>query len=456
MADMRATIGLDRTEFETGLAALQGSAQKLASNLGGIFAGALSFGAVFEGLKSAIEQGGRLGDMAEKFGVAGSSLQRLGNVAEVSGASIDDVATALNKAAIKAQEAARGNEKLQEAFAKIGLSVNDLVSASPEQIMMAFSDALASGAIKGQEFSLAVELMGKSATSLIPMLQQGSAAIQQQGEAMGVWSDETIANLKLADDTIKQLGNTFKIAFGGLASLIAPVITAYQKFVEVITLAVMAGKELATGNVSGAKALSAEINRIIDEDRSPKKAGSEGPRAVIGESEQSKKAAEEAEKKKQAELEKTQRLYEQADEIRRRQMLNAMQDEERLIFLKKQRAELQEKISKMPEGMDRAQAVLDAAKLDEQIDPLQKKIEEKIANGMVGDAGDKAIRSGRGSAQTLADSLQQVGGGGRFARIGGLDEVQKDIARTNKEQLVVMKNIERNTSPSGGQGEYAQ
>jgi len=47
--------------------------------------------------------------------------------------------------------------------------------------------------------------------------------------------------------------------------------------------------------------------------------------------------------------------------------------------------------------------------------------------------------------QVLADSLQQVGGGGRFAQVGGIEAVQKD-------QLAVLKNIEKNTARLGQDG----
>jgi hypothetical protein len=48
----------------------------------------------------------------------------------------------------------------------------------------------------------------------------------------------------------------------------------------------------------------------------------------------------------------------------------------------------------------------------------------------------------RSSMQVLADSLQQVGGGGRFAQVGGMETVQRD-------QLTVLKNIEKNTAKTG-------
>lgn len=49
------------------------------------------------------------------------------------------------------------------------------------------------------------------------------------------------------------------------------------------------------------------------------------------------------------------------------------------------------------------------------------------------------------SMEVLADSLQRVGGGGQFAQIGGADAIQRD-------QLSVLKNIEKNTAKTGEAG----
>jgi hypothetical protein len=437
MADLQASIGLNRSDFEAGLSSLKSQVSNFSSEVKGILAGGFAVGSIFEGLKGAIEKGGMLGDLAEKFGVAASAIQKLGNSASLSGGSVEDVATALNKAAIKSQQAVAGNEALQASFAKIGLSLSDLASASPEQIMMAFADAMASGSIKGQEFALAVDLMGKSATNLLPMLSQGSAAIQAQGEAMGVWTDETIANLKFADDQIKALGNTFTIAFGGVAQLLTPIINGYQKFVEVLILAGLATKELATGNLQSAKALVNEINKTIDENRGPKKPGAGGPKSLSGDTESATQAMADAEKKKQDEQQKTMDLYRQADDIRRRQMLNAMADEDKLLALMQDRADLTKKINQMPEGVERAKLVVEQAKLDAEIGPLQARVQADVMKNMIGEDKTKALSAARTEPmQILADSLQKVGGGGGFARVGGTETIQKD-------QLATLRSIDK-------------
>jgi hypothetical protein len=433
MADLQASIGLNRSDFEAGLSSLKSQVSNFSSEIKGILAGGFAAGSIFEGLKGAIQKGGMLGDLAEKFGIAGSSLQKLGNSASLSGSSVEDVAAAMNKAAIKAQEAVGGNEALQASFAKIGLTVANLASASPEQIMMAFADAMANGSIKGQEFSLAVDLMGKSATNLLPMLSQGSAAINAQGEAMGVWSNETIANLKAADDQIKQLQNTFTMVFGGVAQIINPAINAYQKFVEVLILSGVAAKEAISGNFSGAKDLIKQINNVIDENRSAKPLGAGGPKTIGGQTDaESTKAAVDAEKKKQDEKQKTMDLYRQADEIHRRQMLNAMSDEDKLQTLMQERADLQKKINQTPEGVDRAKMVVDQAKLDAEIGPLQTKVQADVMKNMIGEDKTKPASTRTEPMLILADSLQKVGGGGGVARIGGTETIQKDQLNTLK------------------------
>lgn len=80
-------------------------------------------------------------------------------------------------------------------------------------------------------------------------------------------------------------------------------------------------------------------------------------------------------------------------------------------------------------------------KENEEHDDKMKKIREQIDRPM--EVVDSPVLPSAGSPlQVLADSLQQVGGGGRFAQVGGIEAVQKD-------QLAVLKNIEKNTANLG-------
>lgn len=230
MSELNVKTGLDASGFETGIARLQSSATSFARGIGGVLAGAFAFDKLIGGLNNAIQKGDQLQDLAIKFGISASSLQKIGNAAELSGASLESVAAAMNKAAINAQKAAAGDETLAAAFASIGVSVENLRASSPEDLLGAFSNALRSGAISGQEFNLAVQLFGKSATDLIPTLSQDFRAL---GESMGVMSNETIASLAAASDAIKTLGNGITMIFGGIVQKIMQAVEAYARFAAI-------------------------------------------------------------------------------------------------------------------------------------------------------------------------------------------------------------------------------
>jgi hypothetical protein len=89
-------------------------------------------------------------------------------------------------------------------------------------------------------------------------LNQGSAAITAQGEAIGVFSDETIMQLSEASDAIKKFQNIFTIGFGVLASKLIPITQALGDFAEELTLVVQAVGALGRGNFG----LSGELFKL--------------------------------------------------------------------------------------------------------------------------------------------------------------------------------------------------
>ena len=206
----------------------------------GILAGSFSFAAIGAGISRAINQGDQLQDLANRFGVAASSIQEIGNAASLSGASVEDVASAMNKLARNAGEALAGNDKMAAAFEKIGLSTSALQGMSPQDLFMELSKAVASGSLGMSDFAVAQELAGRGAATLMETFRMGPEAIQANGQAMGVWSDQTIAALSKASDAIKTFQNKITIGLGGIIPLLNAGIERYQDFVEAVTLAFQA------------------------------------------------------------------------------------------------------------------------------------------------------------------------------------------------------------------------
>ena len=235
-ATATAKLALDASGLDRGLASAQDSVSRFAKQAGQALVGAFAFGKIIQGFSTAIEKGDELQDIAEKFGVSASKLQMLGNAASVFGSGLDQVSAGLNKLSLAQQKAVSGesgSEALVDTFAEVGISLEELRSITAEDIFLKIADSFASGANDGRQFVIVNELLGKAQTDLIKVLNQGSQAIIEQGNAIGVFSNETIAQLSAASDSIKKFQNILTVGFGVAAGKIMEAVEAYGRFAAI-------------------------------------------------------------------------------------------------------------------------------------------------------------------------------------------------------------------------------
>jgi hypothetical protein len=235
-ATATAKLALDASGLDRGLASAQDSVSRFAKQAGQALVGAFAFGKIIQGFSTAIEKGDELQDIAEKFGVSASKLQMLGNAASVFGSGLDQVSAGLNKLSLAQQKAVSGesgSEALVDTFAEVGISLEELRSITAEDIFLKIADSFASGANDGRQFVIVNELLGKAQTDLIKVLNQGSEAIVEQGNAIGVFSNETIAQLSAASDSIKKFQNILTVGFGVAAGKIMEAVEAYGRFAAI-------------------------------------------------------------------------------------------------------------------------------------------------------------------------------------------------------------------------------
>jgi hypothetical protein len=257
-----AKLALDASSFDRGLQRAEASVAQFAKTAGTMIAGAFAFDKIISGFSMAIEKGDQLQDIAQKFGVSASKLQLLGNAASVFGSGVEAVSAGLNKLSLAQQKAIAGDDGLINTFKEVGITLDDLKTLSAEDIFLRISDSFASGANEGRQFIIVNELLGKAQTDLIKVMNQGSAAILEQGNAMGVWSDETIAQLSMASDALKTFQNYLVIGFGFLISnVLLPIGREIQTILDLLTQLGLAAFEFGTGNFSAAKEIFQGINR---------------------------------------------------------------------------------------------------------------------------------------------------------------------------------------------------
>jgi hypothetical protein len=261
-ATATAKLALDASGFDRGLQQANASLDKFAKQAGAMLAGGFAFDKIIAGFSSAIEKGDQLQDLANRFGISASALQEVGNAASLSGAGIEDVASAMNKLAVNAGKAIGGDDAMIQAFKDIGLSVEELKGMSPQDIFFKLSEAVAGANDPLEAFAMAQEVAGKSVGALMETLRMGPAAIQEMGSGMGVWSDETIAQLGAASDEIKKFQNTMIIAFGSAAQLVNPFISTIKQMGEQFAMTMAAMRQAITGDFAAAKQIMSEANKL--------------------------------------------------------------------------------------------------------------------------------------------------------------------------------------------------
>lgn len=146
--------------------------------------------------KKIAEANDELGKLSRRTGIDIKALQELGFVAELNGASIDSMNSALENLSRLSSEAARGIGAGVEVFGLLGISVIDAKNKikTADDLLLEVSDSIAQLNTQAER----LELAGKLGIdpSLLLTIQQGSKAIKQQrkeAEELGFIIDEKAA-----------------------------------------------------------------------------------------------------------------------------------------------------------------------------------------------------------------------------------------------------------------------
>ena len=118
-------------------------------------------------LKLYSDMGGELLDLSKQTGMSVQALAELGYAADHSGTNIEEVAGATGKLGKKLQEAANGNKTAVGSFDDLGLSWEQLITASPDKQLEIIADRMASITNPAARTSVAMELFGKTGAKLL-------------------------------------------------------------------------------------------------------------------------------------------------------------------------------------------------------------------------------------------------------------------------------------------------
>lgn len=199
---------------------LRGFTGKLASNLNAVRGAAaaamaaLGVGTIAHFTKEAINAADEAGKMAQKVGIAVEQLTAMQYAAKLADVDTGELAFAIKNLSQDMQKAGRGGEDVGQEILRL-------------------SDRFAQMRDGAAKTALAVDLFGRSGINMIPMLNQGGAAIRKQMEeakAFGVVIGGTFSkNAESFNDNLTRMGMMFKGLFYEVAERLLPVLIKLQE-----------------------------------------------------------------------------------------------------------------------------------------------------------------------------------------------------------------------------------
>jgi len=210
VARLSSDLGKANRLAEKSAAQMEKRFSQMKTVLGTMFAG-LSVGAFAAWIKQSIDAADQVNELSQKINVNAESLQKWGFAASVSGGSMEDTATAIKKLSVNISDAANGSDSAKAKFDAIGVSFLDSSGKirTADSVMLDIADRFQSTANDANKTATAIDLFGKSGTSMIPVLNEGSVSLQemmQQAQDLGlVMSQESLTAADNFNDSLTTL-----------------------------------------------------------------------------------------------------------------------------------------------------------------------------------------------------------------------------------------------------------
>lgn len=246
-------------------------AKKKTSRFGEIFKGAFwadlasrALTAVVSKVKefasSSIQAADKFGTLAEIYGLTSDRIQEL----EFAGIRLDvslDTMTGSMTKLVRNMNSARAGSKLQEeAFRKLGIEITNADGSLREANSVFYEAIDALGKVRGEteRDAIAMQLFGKSAMEMNPLIKAGSAelaALSEKAHEMGaVMSEDAVNALDNLDETLQEIKTSAQTFVGeALAAIIGDGKTAAD---------VMNDLQASLANTSNTQQLIDKFNRL--------------------------------------------------------------------------------------------------------------------------------------------------------------------------------------------------
>lgn len=360
----------------------------LGEKLFGGLSGAMSaFGAAGIGvaIKATLGHFDEIGDAATRLGETPETIQRVARAAELSGSSLEGMATSVLK--LEKNLGDVENAKPAAILESYGLSVERIMAMPLDEKIVALADAFKKARDDGTGVYELQQLLGKSSAELIPLLEEGGDSLRSMYEGTAVVGNEAVYQMAALND---ELDNVIKNLqqMGGSALM-----TVHDKMLDFgVLIADMFGDKSALKKREAyyeQRKSHAEDKAAAVVARRESRAASLGTLRNMHDPE-AERAAKEAEKIAREEEQRAQRIDALQKDIEAKRISMLPDDQQLAAFRDKLRAvldgvsmvsptmgELQRQIDLAPDNSDERERLLktqkEAMETQSQIDRLSNK-----------------------------------------------------------------------------------
>jgi hypothetical protein len=417
-------VGVNTSAVATGVQTIRAQINTLKADAARSFTSMFAFGSIVAGITSVVRKFDELDEIARRFDLSAESLQRLGNAAKNNGASLEGVARFMNAMTIRAAEAINGNADLQASFARLGISVADLRSLSPEALFLKIADSVRAASDQGTAYADVVKVAGRSAGELINTLRLGSAEITRLGDSMGVLDEKSVTFLSNAADEVTSFFNQMStlvakilvIVKDALATLTLVTATHIYVMLKQVENFVLAVKQLLSGDVKGAvQDFFNRFNQIfIDAAKKSKNEFDKIWSAPIPTPSPQKSRFllddEDVYAKREASARNEESLRKRLNQLERENALERLSIEERIASLKAEQLEMQQKAEAASSEEERLNAAIRVQEIEKSLANLladKERTEKAMAERELRER-ERAEREAENEAKVKAERLVEL------------------------------------------------
>lgn len=238
-------LGVDQSPLQLGLKAASVRLRAFGASVGAVgrsmaMLGGAGLAPIVAASKLFVSVGSDLSDMAARTGLGVSALSELGFAAEQTGANMGDVENGVRRMQRTINDAERGMASAEDALAGLGLTAAALQGLKPEDQFTLIGERLAAIEDPTKRAALAMEILGRSGTSLLPML--GSLReLRAEAQDLGLTIDP--ADAAAADklgDAFDKLWAVLKVGVFEVGAAVAGPLTALTEWMTGIAMKTVA------------------------------------------------------------------------------------------------------------------------------------------------------------------------------------------------------------------------